>query len=215
MRRFFLHDIKNGMPISTKGFAKGIMRLAEAFEKMKLSFGYIEWTEGHIPKLIMDSRLSPAPLLDEKSITLTTATEDAPQKIQLREFENPLESTTNGLSDVLTVDTETGEVTSTSSDYELVVRVNGKVSYMPLGNGTGEDPAPDQTGECGDEEYPAGGAGDGDGYDSTYGTPEIDEAGNVISDGGGEVGDGSTETIYSGGTVSNDDNYAGKSSDCW
>jgi len=57
MRRFFIKDFKKDMPISTTGFANGIRFLAEAFERMTLGFGHVEWREGHIPHLVMDPLL--------------------------------------------------------------------------------------------------------------------------------------------------------------
>jgi hypothetical protein len=57
MRRFFIKDFKKDMPISTTGFANGVRWLAEAFERMTLGFGHVEWREGHIPHLVMDPLL--------------------------------------------------------------------------------------------------------------------------------------------------------------
>jgi hypothetical protein len=54
MFRFFKKKMRQGMPISTDGFMNGIQWLAEAFEQMKVSCGHIEWSQGHIPTIVID-----------------------------------------------------------------------------------------------------------------------------------------------------------------
>jgi len=52
MGRFFDTPFKKGKPISTPGFARGIMRLAEAWERLRIVGGYTTWDEArHIPTL--------------------------------------------------------------------------------------------------------------------------------------------------------------------
>jgi hypothetical protein len=52
MARFFETPFNDGSPISRKGFAKGIRRLAEAFERMRVYGGSITWDEAnHIPTI--------------------------------------------------------------------------------------------------------------------------------------------------------------------
>jgi hypothetical protein len=52
MGRFFDIPIKKGKPISTPGFAQGLTRLAEAWERLRIVGGYTTWDEAkHIPTL--------------------------------------------------------------------------------------------------------------------------------------------------------------------
>ena len=54
MFRFFKKKIRAGMPISTDGFMNGIQWMAEALERMKVNCGHIEWSQGHIPTIVID-----------------------------------------------------------------------------------------------------------------------------------------------------------------
>lgn len=54
MFRFFKKKMRAGMPISTDGFMNGVQWMAEAFERMKVSCGHVEWSEGHIPTIVID-----------------------------------------------------------------------------------------------------------------------------------------------------------------
>ena len=52
MGRFFETPFKDGSTVSRKGFAQGIRRLAEAFERMEIVGGFITWDKAiNIPTL--------------------------------------------------------------------------------------------------------------------------------------------------------------------
>ena len=46
MPRFFNKALQPGMPVSTHGFAEGVMALAKAFETMEVANGYVDWSFG-------------------------------------------------------------------------------------------------------------------------------------------------------------------------
>jgi hypothetical protein len=55
MRRFFPRDLKGGMPISTRGFARGVDLMAKALERMEMIGGHVEWSAHNVPRLIVDN----------------------------------------------------------------------------------------------------------------------------------------------------------------
>ena len=62
MGRFFEVPFKKGMPISIPGFARGIMRMAEAWERCRIIGGRITWDEAlHIPTIRIDGLNEPYP----------------------------------------------------------------------------------------------------------------------------------------------------------
>lgn len=58
MRRFFQSDLKAGMPISTRGFARGVDLMAKALERMEMIGGHVEWSAHNVPRLIVDKAAS-------------------------------------------------------------------------------------------------------------------------------------------------------------
>lgn len=54
MRRFFQRDLKAGMPISTRGFSRGVDLMAKALERMEMIGGHVEWSAHNVPRLIVD-----------------------------------------------------------------------------------------------------------------------------------------------------------------
>jgi len=55
MRRFFPRDLKGGMPISTRGFARGVDLMAKALERMEMIGGHVEWSAHNVPRLIVNN----------------------------------------------------------------------------------------------------------------------------------------------------------------
>jgi len=55
MRRFFPRDLEGGMPISTRGFARGVDLMAKALERMEMIGGHVEWSAHNVPRLIVDN----------------------------------------------------------------------------------------------------------------------------------------------------------------
>lgn len=55
MRRFFTRDLRGGMPISTRGFARGVDMMAKALERMEMIGGHVEWSAHNVPRLIVDN----------------------------------------------------------------------------------------------------------------------------------------------------------------
>jgi hypothetical protein len=51
--RFFPNGIKPGDPISKRGMAEGIIRMANALDKLSVHNGHIDWS-GDVPKIIID-----------------------------------------------------------------------------------------------------------------------------------------------------------------
>ena len=58
MRRFFQSDLKAGMPISTRGFSRGVDLMAKALERMEMIGGRVEWSAHNVPRLIVDKAQS-------------------------------------------------------------------------------------------------------------------------------------------------------------
>jgi hypothetical protein len=58
MRRFFQSDLKAGMPISTRGFARGVDLMAKALERMEMIGGHVEWSAHNVPRLIVNKAAS-------------------------------------------------------------------------------------------------------------------------------------------------------------
>jgi hypothetical protein len=54
MRRFFIKEFRAGMPISTKGFARGLSGMARALEEMEVVGGHVEWSSRNVPRLVID-----------------------------------------------------------------------------------------------------------------------------------------------------------------
>ena len=52
--RFFKRKLRAGLPFCTPGLMTGFQRLANAFERMTCTHGHIEWSEGHIPRIVID-----------------------------------------------------------------------------------------------------------------------------------------------------------------
>ena len=51
--RFFPRGLKPGDPISKKGLAEALIKIANALDKMSIHNGHIDWS-GDIPKIIID-----------------------------------------------------------------------------------------------------------------------------------------------------------------
>jgi hypothetical protein len=51
--RFFPNGLKKGDPISKRGFVEGIIKIADALDKISVHNGHIDWT-GDVPKIIID-----------------------------------------------------------------------------------------------------------------------------------------------------------------
>jgi hypothetical protein len=60
MGRFFPKALQEGMPISTRGLAKGLQGIAYAFEYMEIDGGYITWSGSNVPTLHIDLSASAA-----------------------------------------------------------------------------------------------------------------------------------------------------------
>lgn len=55
MLRFFRKRFERGAAVvSSEGFTRGLNRIAEALEEMKVDCGHIEWIRGFIPKIVID-----------------------------------------------------------------------------------------------------------------------------------------------------------------
>lgn len=53
--RFFPRGLKPGDPVSKKGLVEGIIKMAQALDKMSAHNGHIDWS-GDIPKIIIDRK---------------------------------------------------------------------------------------------------------------------------------------------------------------
>ena len=51
--KFFKNDPKPGKPMSMRGFAEGLFRLARALERMQVEGGYVQWLDG-VPRIFID-----------------------------------------------------------------------------------------------------------------------------------------------------------------
>jgi hypothetical protein len=60
MPRFFLQDLARGMPISTKGFAAGVRKIAVAVESLSVANGHVSWSADGKPKIVVNAPTSAA-----------------------------------------------------------------------------------------------------------------------------------------------------------
>lgn len=74
MRRFFQSDLKAGMPISTRGFARGVDLMAKALERMEMIGGHVEWSAHNVPRLIVNKAASSSRYPQAWDIAITDAT---------------------------------------------------------------------------------------------------------------------------------------------
>ena len=51
--KFFKSDPKPGKPMSIRGFAEGLFRIARALERMQVEGGYVQWLDG-VPRIFID-----------------------------------------------------------------------------------------------------------------------------------------------------------------
>lgn len=181
--KFFSTEFKEGMPISVRGFARGIMGMARALGEMDGIGCHIEWSGLGIPKIVVDqptdededesSQSTPdsnRAELNQKSIQDREIDEETGEEVrQLFGFDS--DSVTGvGLSEIIKADVVTGKVNpeSAAQKYQIVTRIKTgsgyMIGYMPFGEGDGEeDEMPDdEEAECdqndhpGDEDYGGG-----------------------------------------------------------
>lgn len=115
-------------------------------------------------------------------------------KLQIAHFNDTEKDSGKGLANRLRANTETGEITSDTSNLMLVARRNGEVVYIPL-SGNGTDPDDESPGSGGKDpcEHPGGGGGaspddDGGGHGGG-GMGGGDGGGGVLADGDTHIGD--------------------------
>ena len=180
--KFFATEFREGMPISVRGFARGLMAMARALGEMDGIGCHIEWSGLGIPKIVVDqptdededesSQSTPdseSTGLNQKSIQDREIDEETGEEVrQLFGFDS--DSVTGvGLSEIIKADTVTGKVSpeSAAQKYQIVTRIKTgsgyMIGYMPFGEGDGdEDEMPDDEGaECDQNDHPGGGGGDG------------------------------------------------------
>ena len=138
-------------------------------------------------------RLSPAGQ-EPDDVSIDNNGGEDENKLQIAHFNDTEKDSGRGLANRLRANTETGEITSDTSNLMLVARRNGEVVYIPLsGNGTDpDDESPDSGGKdpC---EHPGGGGGaspddDGGGHGGG-GMGGGDGGGGVLADGDTHIGD--------------------------
>lgn len=193
---FFPKEIKSGKPISTKGFADGIMHIARALGEMSGIGCHLEWSGLGIPTIVVDQPADlSAPLPDsdrdgiyQKSIQDREIDEETGESIlQLYAFDAD-DVTGKGLNQLISADTDTGKISEESGaeNYQLVTRIRTDagymIGYMPIGESDGEEEEmpEDEGAGCDQNEHPA----TGEGYGSdTSGGGVVDE--HPGGDGGG------------------------------
>lgn len=189
--KFFQTEITAGKPISIRGFAAGIMKIARALGEMRGIGCHLEWSGLGIPTIVVDQPAGGAdPLPDsnrddiyQKSIEDREIDKETGESIrQLYAFDDD-DVTGKGLKQLIKADTDTGEISeeSDAEKYQLVTRIKTDdgymIGYMPLGEGDGEEEEmpEDEGAECDQNEHPAtgegygndpaGGGGGGGGYE--------------------------------------------------
>lgn len=227
MRRFFPFDVKEGKPLAMKGLAEGLRRISQGLENMQFLGGHIEWRKGYIPVFVIDKALMADVVTTDTEATETLTNKRRsienttdPQCIQIYDFDGNTQ-VEDALPDLMEADPDTGELTAkTGADkYEMLVRVSsedgsrkvvGYMSIAPPSNPADPTDPSNFEDDCGSAPYEGGLA------DGVYGDTSTGSSGEFVSAGGGQVGDGSTESMYNDySNESNDDSYAGKSNRCW
>lgn len=199
--KFFPTEFREGMPISVRGFARGLMAMARALGEMDGIGCHIEWSGMGIPKIVVDqptdededesSQSTPdseSTGLNQKSIQDREIDEETGEEVrQLFGFDS--DSVTGvGLSEIIKADTVTGKISpeSEAQKYQIVTRIKTgsgyMIGYMPFGEG---DEMPDDEGaECdqndhpGDEDYSDDNGVAGGGFYRAYGYGEGDFEGD-------------------------------------
>jgi hypothetical protein len=196
--KFFNREFKEGMPISVRGFARGIMAMARALGEMRGIGCHLEWSGMGIPTIVVDQPTDlsqPLPdsnraELNQKSIQEREIDEETGESVlQIFAFDDD-DVTEKGLKELITADTVTGEISAESDGekYQLVTRIKTDggymIGYMPLGEGDGEEEEmpEDEGAKCDQNEHPATGEGYGNG---SAGGGYVDGADDHPAAGGG------------------------------
>ena len=185
--KFFATEFREGMPISVRGFARGLMAMARALGEMDGIGCHIEWSGLGIPKIVVDQPTDEdessqsTPETDNRSIEVSSE-----EKLQLVRFDDG-DVTDKGLSELIVISDDKLSAVSDAGNYEIVVRVKGEsggvIGYMPFGAGDGEgdkDAPADEASTCdqndhpGDEDYSDDNGVGGGGFYRAYGYGEGD-----------------------------------------
>jgi len=180
--KFFATEFREGMPISVRGFARGLMAMARALGEMDGIGCHIEWSGLGIPKIVVDQPTDEdessqsTPETDNRSIEVSSE-----EKLQLVRFDDS-DVTDKGFAELVKISDDKLSPISDAQKYEMVVRVKGEsggvIGYMPFGAGDGEGDkdAPENAGaECdqndhpGDEDYSDDNGVMGGGFYRAYG----------------------------------------------
>jgi len=193
--KFFATEFREGMPISVRGFARGLMAMARALGEMDGIGCHIEWSGLGIPKIVVDQPTDEdessqsTPETDNRSIEVSSE-----EKLQLVRFDDS-DVTDKGFAELVKISDDKLSAVSDAGNYEIVVRVKGEsggvIGYMPFGAGDGEgdkDAPADEASTCdqndhpGDEDYSDDHGVGGGGFYRAYGYGEGDFEGDDADD---------------------------------